>query len=237
MAMPINKFSAIVTDVEGTTSSIAFVKEKLFPYARAHLAEFVAARAEDAVVAPLLAEARALAGRPDYDVEQTVRLLQAWIDADKKATPLKALQGLIWEDGYKRGELVGDVYADAAAGLRRWHEADIRLYVYSSGSVQAQRLIFGHTPHGDLTPLFTGYFDTRVGGKLEAASYHVIAAAIDTGPADILFLSDNVGELDAAQTAGWQTTALDRGEAVLPERTTHPVARDFDAVEAYWEAA
>ena len=235
--MPIRKISAIVTDVEGTTSSIAFVKDKLFPYARAHLAEFVAARSDEAQVATLLAEARALAGRPDDDVGQTVRLLQGWIDSDKKATPLKTLQGLIWEDGYKRGELVGDVYADAVAGLRRWHEAGIRLYVYSSGSVQAQKLIFGHTPHGDLTPLFSGYFDTRVGGKLEAASYHVIAAAIDTGPAEILFLSDNVGELDAARTAGWQTTALDRGEAVLPERMTHPVAKDFDGVEGYWGAA
>lgn len=232
--MPIRKISAIVTDVEGTTSSIAFVKDKLFPYARAHLAEFVAAHAEAAEVAPLLAEARALAGRPDDNLEQTVQLLQGWIDADKKATPLKTLQGLIWEDGYTRGELVGDVYADAAAGLRRWHEAGIRLYVYSSGSVQAQKLIFGHTLHGDLTPLFTGYFDTRVGGKLETASYHVIAAAIDTEPGEILFLSDNVGELDAARMAGWQTTALDRGEALVPERPGHPVARDFDAVEAYW---
>src|SRR5262245_22342548 len=138
--MPTKKITAIVTDVEGTATSIAFVKEKLFPYARTHLAEFVAARAGDPDVAPLLAEARALAGKPDFDTEQTVRLLQGWIDADKKATPLKTLQGLIWEDGYRRGELIGDVYADAAEGLRRWHDAGIKLYVYSSGSVQAQRL-------------------------------------------------------------------------------------------------
>jgi enolase-phosphatase E1 len=235
--MTLSKIDAVVTDVEGTATSIAFVKEKLFPYSREHLAEFVTARADDAEVAPLLAEARALAGKGDFDVAQTVRLLQDWIDADKKATPLKTLQGLIWADGFARGELVGDVYADAATGLRRWHAAGIRLYVYSSGSVQAQRLVFGHTPHGDLTPLFSGFFDTRVGGKLDQASYHVIAAAIDTPPANILFLSDHTGELDAARIAGWRTTALDRGEAVLPERPGHPVVRDFHEVERSWLAA
>ena len=123
------------------------------------------------------------------------------------------------------------------AALRRWHDAGIRLYVYSSGSVQAQRLVFGYTPFGDLTPLFSGFFDTRVGSKLEQASYRVIAAAIDTEPGEILFLSDHVGELDAAQSAGLRTAALDRGEAVLPERHPHPVARSFDAVERLWRAA
>ena len=235
--MPIEKISAIVTDVEGTATSIAFAKEKLFPYARAHLSDFLADHGEDPDIASLLAEARALAGLTDIDLRATVRLLQGWIDADKKATPLKALQGLIWKDGFARGELVSDVYADAAAGLRRWHRAGIRLYVYSSGSVQAQRLIFAHTPYGDLTPLFSGFFDTRVGGKLDQASYHVIAAAIDTEPGELLFLSDHVGELDAARHAGWHTTALDRGEAVLPERITHPVAHNFDEVERGWHAA
>jgi enolase-phosphatase E1 len=231
------RIDAIVTDVEGTTSSIAFVKDSLFPYARAHLAEFVSKHADDTEVAQLLAEARALAGKEHFSLDQTIRLLQGWIDADKKATPLKALQGLIWTDGFRQGELVGDIYADVAAALSRWHEAGMRLYVYSSGSVQAQRLVFGHTPHGDLTPLFSGFFDTRVGGKLDQASYHVIAAAIDTAPARILFLSDHTGELDAARIAGWQTTALDRGETVLPARPGHPVARDFAEVERSWLAA
>ena len=154
---------------------------------------------DDPEIATLLADARALAGRPDFDTPRTIRLLQDWIDADKKATPLKTLQGLIWDDGFRRGELVGDVYADVPPALRRWRDAGIKLYVYSSGSVQAQRLVFGYTPFGDLTPLFSGYFDTRVGSKLEQTSYRVIAAAIDTEPGEILFLSDAVGELDAAQ--------------------------------------
>ena len=172
-----------------------------------------------------------MAGQPEFDTPRTIRLLQDWIDADKKATPLKTLQGLIWDDGFKRGELVGDVYPDVPPALRRWHDAGIRLYVYSSGSVQAQRLVFGYTRFGDLTPLFSGYFDTRVGPKLEQASYRVIAAAIDTTPGEILFLSDHTGELDAAQAAGLRTTALDRGEAVLPERHPHLVAKTFDDVE------
>ena len=225
------KIGAIVTDVEGTATSIAFVREKLFPYARTHLSEFVEAHADDAEVSALLAETRALAGRTDFDTPRTIRLLQDWIDADKKATPLKTLQGLIWDDGFRRGELVGDVYPDVPPALRRWHDAGIKLYVYSSGSVQAQRLVFGYTPFGDLTPFFSGYFDTRVGSKLEQASYRVIAAAVDTAPREILFLSDAVGELDAAQSAGLRTTALDRGEAVLPERQPHPVAKTFDDVE------
>jgi enolase-phosphatase E1 len=225
------KIGAIVTDVEGTATTIAFVREKLFPYARTRLSDFVETHADDAEVSALLAEARALAGRPDFDTSRTIRLLQDWIDADKKATPLKTLQGLIWDDGFKRGELVGDVYPDVPPALRRWHDAGMKLYVYSSGSVQAQRLVFGYTPFGDLTSLFSGYFDTRVGSKLEQASYRVIAAAIDTPPAEILFLSDSVGELDAAQAAGLRTTALDRGEAVLPEQHPHPVAKTFDDVE------
>jgi enolase-phosphatase E1 len=225
------KIAAIVTDVEGTATSIAFVKEELFPYAQAHLAAFVNSHADEPVIAALLAETRALAGRPEFDTPRTIRLLQDWIDADKKATPLKTLQGLIWDDGFKRGELVGDVYPDVPPALRRWHDAGIRLYVYSSGSVQAQRLVFGYTRFGDLTPLFSGYFDTRVGPKLEQASYRVIAAAIDTMPGEILFLSDHTGELDAAQAAGLRTTALDRGEAVLPARHPHLVAKTFDDVE------
>jgi enolase-phosphatase E1 len=222
---------AIVTDIEGTAASISFVKEKLFPYSRARLSAFVEEHGTDAAVRAALAETRELAGRPELDAEGTVRLLLDWIDADKKAGPLKALQGMIWDEGFAHGDLVGDVYADAAHALRRWHAAGYRLYVYSSGSVQAQKLVFGHTAHGDLTALFSGYFDTRVGGKLEAGSYRVIAAAVGLEPKDILFLSDHVGELDAARQAGFATIALDRGEVTIPASNTHPVAKDFDEVE------
>jgi enolase-phosphatase E1 len=135
------------------------------------------------------------------------------MDEDRKATPLKTLQGWIWRDGYVTGELRGHVYDDAVAALRAWHARGIALFVYSSGSVAAQRLLFGHTPFGDLTPLFSGYFDTTVGGKLEPRSYEAIARAIELSPRDILFLSDHKGELDAARAAGLATLWVDREAA------------------------
>lgn len=193
---------AIVTDIEGTTSSIAFVADVLFPYARAHLAHYVAQHA--AAVAPILAEVRGI------EPGDPVGTLLRWIDEDRKATPLKTLQGMIWDDGYRDGTLVGHVYPDAAAGLRRWHAAGTALYVYSSGSVAAQRLLFGHSDQGDLTPLLAGYFDTHIGGKREAASYRAIADATRMAPGEILFLSDTREEIAAARAAGMEALLIDR---------------------------
>ncbi|PTS87468.1 acireductone synthase, partial [Sphingomonas sp. HMWF008] len=173
---------AILTDIEGTTSSIAFVAEVLFPYARARLADYVAAHREE--TAAILAEVA------DAEPGDPVATLLRWIDEDRKATPLKALQGMIWADGYASGAFRGHVYDDAVAGLRRWHAAGVRLYVFSSGSVAAQKQLFGFSAAGDLTPLFSGYFDTTTGAKREAGSYAKIAAAIGEAPADVLFLSD-----------------------------------------------
>lgn len=202
---------AIVTDIEGTTSSIAFVKEVLFPYARARVRDFIAANPE--AVAPLLDEVRAMEGNPSLSSSDIGGVLERWIDEDRKATPLKALQGMIWASGYQSGEIVGHVYADTPPALRGWHAAGIRLYVYSSGSVEAQKLIFGHTREGDLTPLFSGYFDTRIGGKLEAGSYGSIAQSVGLKPERILFLSDHAGEIGAAIDAGFQTQLVDRDGA------------------------
>ncbi len=196
---------AILTDIEGTTSSISFVADVLFPYARARLADYIAAH--PAEVAPILADVVAIApGDP-------VATLLGWIDEDRKATPLKALQGMIWADGYAAGAFTGHVYPDAVAGLRRWHAAGVALYVFSSGSVAAQRLLFGHSEAGDLTPLFSGYFDTTTGPKREAASYAKIAAAIGEAPADVLFLSDTPEEVAAARAAGMDARLIDRAGA------------------------
>lgn len=230
--MPRSAIRAVLTDIEGTTSSISFVKDVLFPFARERLAAFVAARADDPVVASALAEARSIAGQPELSQTETVALLQGWIDQDRKAPPLKTLQGLIWEDGYRSGTLKGDLYPDAAEFLARWRNEGLSLYVYSSGSVLAQKLIFGHTEFGDLTILFSGFFDTAVGSKLSSDSYTAIAEAIDLAPESILFLSDNTAELDAAREAGMATIALDRGETVLPAGQTHPVAKDFSRIDA-----
>ncbi|WEK51231.1 MAG: acireductone synthase [Candidatus Kaistia colombiensis] len=230
--MSTQQVRAILTDIEGTTSSISFVKDVLFPYARSRLAGFVAQHAADPAVAEALVEARALAERPDLDTAATIELLQGWIDEDRKAKPLKALQGMIWEDGYRSGVLKGDIYPDAIAGLEAWKADGLGLYVYSSGSVLAQKLIFGFTHAGDLTPLFSGYFDTTIGSKLEAASYTAIAGEIGLAPAAILFLSDNTKELDAARAAGMKTIGLDRGEAVIPPDQTHPLVTEFGAIDA-----
>ena len=193
---------AILTGIEGTTSSIAFVAEVLFPYARTRLADYIAAH--PAETAPILAEVAA------SEPGDAVATLLRWIDEDRKATPLKALQGMIWADGYASGAFTGHIYPDAAAGLHRWHAAGIKLYVFSSGSVPAQKLLFGHSEAGDLTPLFSGYFDTTTGPKREASSYARIAAAIGMSPGEVLFLSDTPEEIAAARGAGMNARLIDR---------------------------
>ena len=190
--MPIR---AILTDIEGTTSSIAFVTETLFPYARARMANYVAGHPETVV---------------DVPGDDPVATLLGWMDVDAKETPLKTLQGLIWAEGYADGTLQGHVYPDAVAGLRRWHAAGLALYVFSSGSIAAQKLIFGHSVAGDLTPLFSGYFDTTTGPKRAAASYAKIADAIGLSVGDILFLSDTPAEIAAGRDAGMAALLIDR---------------------------
>src|SRR5688572_16584782 len=209
---------AILTDIEGTTSSISFVKDVLFPYARRALPRFVAARGKEPTVRKWLDAVAAENGGMCEDA-MIVEVLQGWIDEDRKHTALKALQGMIWADGYRSADFTAHIYADAAEALKRWHADGLPLYVYSSGSVPAQRLFFGHSDAGDLTPLFSGWFDTEVGGKREASSYRHIAESIGVAPADILFLSDVVEELDAAREAGMSTVLIDRREDYAQPRT------------------
>ena len=223
---------AIVTDIEGTTSSLSFVKDVLFPYARARMAGFVLQHGADPRVAAQLDAVRAHAGEPALTQEAVIEKLIDWIDQDRKVTALKALQGMIWEHGYRSGDFQGHVYADAEQMLRDWHGRGVALYVYSSGSVQAQKLLFAHTAFGDLTPLFEGYFDTAVGGKLDAESYRTITAAIGVDAREILFLSDVGAELDAAAAAGLQTVWLVRGE-VADRDATHRQVRDFHEIDIH----
>ena len=175
----------------------------------------------------LLDEVSILAGRrlaDDGAVSQLVR----WIDEDRKITPLKSLQGLIWEAGYRNGDFKGHVYDDAARRLREWFDGGLKLFVYSSGSVYAQKLLFGHTEFGDLTPLFSGFFDTHTGPKQEVQSYRKIAEVVGLAPGEVLFLSDIGAELDAAQAAGMRTCQLLR-EGAIPD-PAHRQAADFDAI-------
>jgi enolase-phosphatase E1 len=217
---------AIVTDIEGTTSSIAFVHEVLFPYSRARLADYVAAH--PAETAPILAAVREEVADPAMDAADCVDTLLQWHREDRKIGPLKTLQGMIWAEGFAEGALRGHVYPDAVAALRRWHAAGIALYIYSSGSVGAQKLLFGHSEAGDLNPLFSGHFDTAIGGKKETASYRAIAQALALPPAQILFLSDVEAELAAAQEAGMAVTLLARDG--LPDASPFPVATGFETI-------
>ena len=219
---------AILTDIEGTTSSIGFVHEVLFPYAKSALPDFVRERRQDPGVAALLDEVREAIGEPDASTGRLIEVLLGWIDEDRKATPLKALQGLVWERGYEVGDFTGHVYPDAARQLRRWHDAGLPIYVYSSGSTHAQELLFRHSDAGDLTPAFAGYFDTRMGPKRDERSYVAIAKDIGLPPADILFLSDVAAELDAAAAAGMQTIQLVRDDSI--ERGRHRAVHDFDEI-------
>lgn len=213
---------ALVTDIEGTTSDIAFVQKVMFPYARDALPAYLRANADDPQVAPWIS---AIAGEihttPD-NLPAVIAALLSWIEADRKHTALKALQGQVWQQAFASGQFVAHVYADALAALTRWRAAGLPVYVYSSGSVQAQQLYFGHTQAGDLRNCFRGYFDTTSGSKREMASYQRIASAIGQPPGDILFLSDIGAELDAAAAAGWRTlqvlragTAADPGHAQI----------------------
>lgn len=217
--------AAVITDIEGTTTPIAFVRDTLFPYARAHLADFLKAHATDEPVAAELAEVRRLShGKSEID------MLLHWMDVDAKVTPLKAIQGKIWGDGYARGDIKGDIYPDVPGCLRAWRTAGLRLYVYSSGSVEAQKLIFGHSNAGDLSALFDGYFDTRVGNKREPDSYGRLAIALNLPPPEVLFLSDIEEELDAASTAGLRTCQLVRDADGTEPSDRHATAPDFPAV-------
>jgi enolase-phosphatase E1 len=220
--------NAIVTDIEGTTSSIDFVHRSLFPYAKAHLRGFLRAYGNRPEVAAQLHETARLEGR-QLTWEDAADVLERWIAEDRKVTPLKALQGMIWARGYAAGELKGHVYPDTPVYLRRWHEQGKRLYVYSSGSVEAQQLIFGHSDDGDLRPLFSGYFDTRIGGKRETASYQAILNELGLQGGEVLFLSDVGEELDAARSAGLHTCQLLRDATAKPF-AQHPQAKDFSEV-------
>jgi len=225
----------ILTDIEGTTSSISFVRDVLFPYAARELPRFIRAHASDPAVRELIRESAAEAGLDEHDLDAVIARLLQWIEEDRKFTPLKALQGMVWESGYASGDYRAHVYEDAWRNLKRWSEEGYRLYVYSSGSVQAQRLFFHYSEHGDLLPLFSGHYDTGIGGKKDPASYQAIVNDLASDPAEILFLSDVREELDAAHQAGLHTCWLLRpgdnsaGEAEI-RAAGHRTACSFDEI-------
>ncbi|MEQ8427180.1 MAG: acireductone synthase [Gammaproteobacteria bacterium] len=218
---------AVVTDIEGTTTSIHFVTDVLFPYARERMGDFLQQHSTEPPVRQCLDEVVNLTGIDD-DLATITRQLIEWIDTDQKITPLKSLQGMIWDAGYRNGDFTGHIYPDVPAQLAAWHRDGIKLYVYSSGSVQAQKLLFGFSDAGDLSILFTDFFDTRIGNKREVAAYDNIIQHTALPADNILFLSDIEEELDAAAVAGMKTTQLCREQTVKGER--HHAVSNFNEI-------
>ena len=203
----------ILMDIEGTTTSIAFVHEVLFPYASEHLASFIQENVETPEVQAELQAVKQTVqeeqGKAINDPEAVQQLL-LWIKEDRKHTALKSLQGLLWKTGYETGQYQGHLYEDVLPVWKKWQAEGIPMGIYSSGSVAAQKLLFGYSVEGDLTPYLSAYFDTNIGHKREVQSYHNIQAELDIPTENILFLSDVEQELDAAKAAGFQTIQLVR---------------------------
>ncbi|KLL10148.1 MULTISPECIES: acireductone synthase [Protofrankia] len=221
---------AVVVDIEGTTSATSFVVDTLYPYSRARLRAWIDSHQRHPDTRRALAQVRELIGEPAADTARIVTALGAWLDADEKVTPLKTLQGLIWDAGFTAGELTSHLYPEVAGALRSWQAGGHRLYVFSSGSVAAQRAWFAHSPAGDLRGLFSGYFDTETAGpKRQPSSYAAITAATGVPAGRTVFLSDLVDELDAARAAGWLTVGVRRPGEPNHDRGVgdHPAVGDL----------
>jgi enolase-phosphatase E1 len=226
---------ALLLDIEGTTTPIAFVYETLFPFGRAHAAAYLQGAGESAACRAAVAQLREERAKEsgvaqDFSPAQVLDYVFSLMDRDKKSPGLKALQGLIWHDGYKSGELKGQVYPDVQPAFKRWRERGLDVHIYSSGSVLAQQLLFGSTDAGDLTRFLNGYFDTAVGPKTSPDSYRLVSEQIHVAPAKVLFVSDVVAELDAARTSGMHTALCVRGTDVPLGSELHPVIRSFDEI-------
>lgn len=230
---------SILLDIEGTTTPIDFVYQMLFPFARRQMRDYLS---QNWTADEVLTDFALLRQEHSADKEQgnnppalepTVDSATAYLhwlmDRDRKSMPLKSLQGKIWQKGYESGELLSQVFDDVPLALKRWHDQGKRIYIYSSGSVLAQKLLFAHTIAGDLTPLLSGYFDTAIGAKQEAESYRRIFASIEQIPETILFVSDIVAELNAASAAGMQCVlSLRAGNHLQP-------ANAFSSIRSFAE--
>lgn len=227
----------ILLDIEGTTSSISFVYDVLFAHARKHLETFL--QEQISVSSTVQKQAAALACETGLEllqidasnVSMVARAAADLMARDVKSTPLKALQGMIWRRGYESGELVSHLFEDVPRALDRWTSSGLDVRIYSSGSIEAQQLFFGHTAYGDVTPLFSGYYDTTTGSKRETMSYSKISDAMQIEPRQILFVSDIGAELDAAKSSGMATALADRpGNVPGTSVYDHPMIRSFDDI-------
>jgi enolase-phosphatase E1 len=223
--------AAVLLDIEGTLGSIAFVRDVLFPYADARMDEFVALHGAEPDVRAALDRVAREAGVDAQDLRGILVALHRWSADDVKTTPLKTIQGMIWRDGFESGAIVGHLYQDAVEALRRYRSNGVLLAIYSSGSVAAQRLLFGHSVAGNVLAMFAGFYDTTTGPKVERSSYTRIAKALGFAPASVAFFSDNARELDAARDAGMQTVQLVRPEDGTQADPRHLVVATFADID------
>jgi enolase-phosphatase E1 len=243
--MPETNVRAILLDIEGTTTSVEFVYQVLFPFARRHVREFIEQNYHSldlqTDISALKAEHRADAEKShqppawrgdslDSEVESVTQYVHWLMDQDRKSKALKSLQGKIWEGGYRSGKLLGHVYPDVVPAFARWREQQRAIYIFSSGSVLAQKLLFAHTTDGDLTGYISDYFDTTTGAKTDAASYRSITEAIGWPVTEVLFVSDVIAELDAAQDAGMTTALCVRSGNSEPKSGSHRIVHTFDEI-------
>lgn len=240
-ASPYKKVRGVLLDIEGTTSPVSFVYDVLFPYARGRLSPFLLVNSHLPEVRTELQElqrqnaidvqegAPVMMNGSDAGMVQSGAAYCLWLmDRDRKTAPLKAIQGMIWQNGYQAGELHGDVFEDVPRAFSRWHESGTTLSIFSSGSTLAQKLLFRHTSSGDLTRYIGFYFDTRTGPKQARESYQRIAAEIQQHPGEILFVSDVTAELAAARDAGLQTALAVRPGNAEGKSREHPTIHSFD---------
>ena len=235
----------ILLDIEGTTTPIDFVYEILFPFVSAHIEEFLTAHIQDNEIRSLVDElrqhharnAQSNAGlhswcdRTSAERVHSAAFYMQWLmERDSKITPLKTLQGKIWEAGYRDRELRGALYPDVAPALARWRTQGRRVAIFSSGSVLAQEMLFTYSTAGDLTALLDGFFDTTVGSKRESGSYRRIAAGLGLADSEVLFLSDVTAELDSAKASGMQTGLVLRPSAPMQATSSHATISSFDEV-------
>ncbi|HYK38823.1 MAG TPA: acireductone synthase [Candidatus Eremiobacteraceae bacterium] len=235
----------LLLDIEGTTSSIDFVYKTLFPYASAHAEGYLREHFAEKEVTKLIESLRTEQAREAMNgagiaewrgdsaeemIKAAASYVQHLIALDRKVTPLKTLQGMIWEDGFREGELKGHVYEDVPRAFAKWKSEGKRIAIFSSGSVQAQKLLFGYSIAGDLTKYIDAYFDTTTGAKREAASYEAIAKTLGLSAENVLFISDIAAELDAAREAGIQTALMLRMGNSPPNLEAHPCIQNFDGL-------
>ncbi len=222
---------AILIDIEGTVAPISFVKDVLFPYSKEKMESFVKENENKPEIKQILEDVKKIEKR-EMSTEEVIDTLKKWIDEDRKITPLKEIQGYIWEEGFKSGNVKAPLYKDAYEKMLYWNKKGIPMYIYSSGSVKAQKLFFSHTEYGNIVDFFNGFFDTKIGNKKEKGSYEKIARAIGLKPEEILFLSDNPDEIKAAAEAGMQVMRVvrEKDAEYIPD-FPYPQIKSFEEIE------